>query len=64
MPRPTHCAHCGNPIPLEKRNIARYCSRPCKEAAFRQRWKAETGVAYQTAMGWRAVRQAGEEPQP
>lgn len=39
--RRTECEHCAGPMPLMARADARYCSAPCRQAAYRQRCRAE-----------------------
>ncbi|MFP8944709.1 bifunctional DNA primase/polymerase [Streptomyces fenghuangensis] len=39
--RRTRCEHCAGPLPLTARADARYCSSPCRQAAYRKRRRAE-----------------------
>lgn len=36
----TRCDHCAGPLPLMARPDARYCSSPCRQAAYRARYRA------------------------
>ncbi|MFF7824192.1 bifunctional DNA primase/polymerase [Streptomyces rochei] len=37
----TECERCAGPMPLTARADARYCSSPCRQAAYRERRRAE-----------------------
>ncbi len=57
------CAHCGAQLPPPSRYAAQprvYCSRGCKDKAWRRRWVEEHGISYDTLVGRDRRAQEGE----
>lgn len=54
--RRTECERCASPLPLTARADARFCSSPCRQAAYRERRRAER----ERVAGEQAARIPGE----